>query len=376
MAPKRFGRSAEDLANEHAKKSLKLRENVARERVVACMRFEPACVSSLLESLRDCGTLARYAVENPPKHADGLLALEDDPDSKHTTPRRRSGAENSSNNGQPSVASSSGQDDGVSSYENQDSPGDVKRMMGMKVQTWIPHCYTTIADSATVRSGLSEPYLVHIASMIEPVSCSQLSLQGLRDKTQKRIPRERLLHILERMTGMDMASVAITGQLRHLPSLVAELDRLILQNRRPLRGEVITKPWAEIGEYILHVPSNGLSAVLTGKTNGKLVDLQKDLFKDVKEFSFHMVTLSANWSVAKACLSVKDSVHSENCQALFMEKPQHRLRKKAAPKSDGPERLLAIEGPIVPVLDVVRAAKKIRQTKTDADDNPPPPPPA
>ncbi len=117
-----------------------------------------------------------------------------------------------------------------------------------KVQVWIPHCYTTIADSATVKSGLSEPYLVHIAAMIEPVSCSQLSLQGLRDKTQNRFPRDRLLHILERMTGMDMATVAITGQLRHLPSLVAELVRLNMINQRPLRDEVITKPWAEIGE--------------------------------------------------------------------------------------------------------------------------------
>ena len=80
MAPRRQRRTAEDLANEHANKSLKLRENVARERVVACMRFEPACVASVLDSLRDIGTLDRIDAVHPPKRINGMLPLEDDPD--------------------------------------------------------------------------------------------------------------------------------------------------------------------------------------------------------------------------------------------------------------------------------------------------------
>ena len=48
-----------------------------------------------------------------------------------------------------------------------------------------------------------------------------------------------------------------------------------------MRDEVITKPWAEIGECRLEFASNGLSAVLTGKKNGKHVDMQMDLLKDV-----------------------------------------------------------------------------------------------
>ena len=82
MAPKRARRSAEDLANEHAKKSLNLRENVAREKVIACMRFEPACIASVLDSLRDIGTLDRFHEMHPPKNT-GMLALEDDPDTRH-----------------------------------------------------------------------------------------------------------------------------------------------------------------------------------------------------------------------------------------------------------------------------------------------------
>ena len=85
---------------------------------------------------------------------------------------------------------------------------------------WVPHCYTTIADTTTSKTGLSEPILVSILSEMEPVPMSRFALAGLREQGHMRIPREPFVKRLERMAGVDAATTALHGKLRHIPAHV------------------------------------------------------------------------------------------------------------------------------------------------------------
>jgi hypothetical protein len=70
---KRGRRTAEQLADMRADSLLKLRAKVAEEKVKECMKFEPACISAIMQCLKDTGTLARYASAHP-KESNPALA--------------------------------------------------------------------------------------------------------------------------------------------------------------------------------------------------------------------------------------------------------------------------------------------------------------
>ncbi len=92
------------------------------------------------------------------------------------------------------------------------------------VQVRVPHCYTTLGDTATTKSGLSEPYLSQSSNKLAQGACSNVSVQGLLDKGQRGVPKDRLVNCLERACNIDASQIGLVGQMRHLGTLVDELQ--------------------------------------------------------------------------------------------------------------------------------------------------------
>ena len=173
-AARKRRRTAAQLADEHAAKALKLRSLAAAGQVRRAMEFGPQCVPKLLDALKDLGNLERLGGE----HAEGLrpvsktmLALANTAfyDEHAQTPEQALNTPTKFTRGSSSCGLSANGSDATST---RGSPSNVEEDAASRrdVQVWVPHCYTTLADTATTKSGLSEPYLMHILSKLEPAS--------------------------------------------------------------------------------------------------------------------------------------------------------------------------------------------------------------
>jgi hypothetical protein len=272
-AARKRRRTAAQLANEHAAKALRLRSLVVAGQVRRAMELEPQCVPKLLDALKDLGTLGRLGCE-PAEELRPVrknqLALANVPfyDEHAQTPEQALDTPTKFRRGSSLCELSMNGSDASSTRASPSSVGE-DAASRRDVQVWVPHCYTTLGDTATTKSGLSEPYLIHILNKLEPVACSSFSLNGLKDTGQRRVPKDRLVNCLERACNIDASQIGLVGQMRHLGTLVDELQTLNEKNLRPLRECVMTEGWGENGCFTLACFVDGSHATLRWKATSQ-----------------------------------------------------------------------------------------------------------
>ncbi len=118
-----------------------------------------------------------------------------------------------------------------------------KLVVDKDLKNWVPHCYRTL-------DATRPPILEKLAPALEEIAFSNHNLKALwKVKTSRRHYREMLLEILEYDTGYDV-SMPLTGELRHIPTLISHLQNM--RDQRKYRGSNLRLPpnWHSSGDGV------------------------------------------------------------------------------------------------------------------------------
>jgi hypothetical protein len=172
---------------------------------------------------------------------------------------------------------------------------------------WVPHCYTTLAKQ---EGGMSVFYLKRVCAAIEPVAWSPLCVKGCVQKNRREVAKTSLAELLEFATGVG-PDTPLTGRMRHLPSLVLQLQKLNEARGRRCRDLPLPICWQERGAYQVQAGANG-QLLLHSRYGGWTTPLPKQW----QAAKLEQVSLRLNFSEERAEVQVDGSIESLKCLSL------------------------------------------------------------
>lgn len=285
-----FRTMSSDQQAQHLRQRAKiLREKKQRTQIIAVMQQYPEHLQEIQEVLEGHGFVFDCDDKVPPKRmqsSDSLDGVRGEPEEQVKVEQQDEEARSET---------------GGTGSEVPDGASRTRTSCGIKddnVQNWIPHKYTRFDNSSAV-------FLVSLLSQVEPVSMSSLALQPVVAKGKKEAKIAKLCEHLEFATGVSRET-GLTGEKRHIPTLVTFLKTSSVQEGRRARDLQVPGRWGgkagddgnyEIIKHVLDII--GVRDRFTGVEH-MIPDEDRLKYKDGTNIEFDDLDIEFNYSAEKA----------------------------------------------------------------------------
>ena len=243
-------------------------------------------------------------------------------------------------------------------------------------RNWIPHKYTRM-DNCSV------PQVVDILSQVEEISLSRAALGAITSKGLRDQKLSSLLDHFEYATGQPR-EMALTGDRRHVPTLVSWLRTCVLGEGRRARDLKVLGMWGFPGDgcYELRKFPDGLGVVDRGSNQHHMIPcgfLLRDAHDNVIQLEELMIEF--NFSAQKAIVSSSLTMDSLRIAELGqLGRQGSRLAtflQQASSNLHGPSVAMPLPLMVKKEAPAVLKNRSIAQSSrtTEKAWSPPPPPP-